>query len=186
MNFLQLLLLIANSISCLEQIPVANWRIKQTLPGTRLFLILLPFFFAVSCFPDSPSKEENQEHTSIELPQDTSIAVQFANDYVMYCNQINPELEVLEWIKLRQDVSQDFKTQLKYLLEKAALEDPELGLGFDPILNAQDHPSGFRFYKAEKGFVYLNGTNSEDFHLTIKMKKVKNRWLVDGAGLVNI
>lgn len=65
-------------------------------------------------------------------------------------------------------------------------EDSELGLGFDPILDAQDNPDEFEIDYTDSVYLIVKGVKWPEFRLTIKLKFETNKWLVDGSGIVNI
>lgn len=121
------------------------------------------------------------------LVQGPDVAVQFINDYVSFCSQqVDSENN---WIAENKLLTDNFKASYIKLIESAFKEDPELGLGFDPILDAQDYPDqGFKLlrYDHDTGFVTLEGKDWADFILVLKVVKQKGKWLVDGAGVINI
>lgn len=64
-----------------------------------------------------------------------------------------------------------------------------MGLDSDPILDAQDFPDkGFELVNCDStaGFVTIRGKEWKDFILTVKVVDQNNKWLVDGAGVINI
>lgn len=133
--------------------------------------------------------KKTKENISIEKQNIAStIALNFINAYAKYCDDFNSELSVFEWID-QQKVTQQFKQTYKTIITEAEKEDPELGLGFDPIFDAQDYPdNGFELAKSveKPNFIMVKGKELPDYKLKIKMKLVKNRWLVDGVGIINM
>ena len=123
---------------------------------------------------------------SQKIEPDYQVAVKFINDYVDFLNERNFEIELLQWINNRQDVSNEFKAELKKILFEAEKDNPELGLGFDPILYAQDYPDKFEIEKKESDYIILKGVDWSEFKLTLKLKNVRNNWLVDGSGIINV
>lgn len=105
------------------------------------FILLLTLF---SCKkPVSKEIEVKIEQTESQSLAE-KIALEFINDYVSFCNDRNSELNLTEWISEQTNVSENFKIRLKKIISEAGKQDPELGLGFDPIFNAQDYPeNGF-------------------------------------------
>jgi len=99
---------------------------------------------------------------------------------------LKSEIGLIEWVNQRHDVTGEFKNELNRILEEAEKNDPELGLGFDPILDAQDSPNRFKLDKSESEYLIVKGENWTEFRLTLKMKLVDNKWLVDGAGIINV
>ncbi|WP_299125961.1 hypothetical protein [uncultured Tenacibaculum sp.] len=133
--------------------------------------------------------KKTKENISIEKQNVAStIALNFINAYAKYCDDFNSELSVFEWID-QQKVTQQFKQTYKTIITEAEKEDPELGLGFDPIFDAQNYPdNGFELAKSveKPNFIMVKGKELPDYKLKIKMKPVKNRWLVDGVGIINM
>tara|TARA_B100000941_G_C28478964_1_gene540941 strand:+ start:1161 stop:1604 length:444 start_codon:yes stop_codon:yes gene_type:complete len=112
--------------------------------------------------------------------------IKFINDYLDFSNDLKSEIGLIEWVNQRHDVTGEFKNELNRILEEAEKNDPELGLGFDPILDAQDSPNRFKLDKSESEYLIVKGENWTEFRLTLKMKLVDNKWLVDGAGIINV
>nr|MBP6315517.1 hypothetical protein [Chitinophagaceae bacterium] len=74
-------------------------------------------------------------------------------------------------------------------VENAYKQDPELGLGFDPIFDAQDYPEkGFELvsFDEKTNFIVVKGKDWADFKLTLKMVEENEQWLVEGCGIINI
>lgn len=62
-----------------------------------------------------------------------------------------------------------------------------MGLGFDPIFDAQDYPDkGFKIDKQDSTYVIVKGINWPDFRLSLRLTFEDRQWLVDGAGVINI
>lgn len=113
-----------------------------------------------------------------------NVALNFMNEYVS--RSMNPYVDIVDWVNERKDVTNDFKAELKRILDKAAEEDPIMGLGFDPILNAQDSPGQFELDYVDSEFVIVKGVDYSEFQLALKLKYENNAWLLDGAGIINI
>lgn len=93
------------------------------------------------------------------------------------------------WMEKDGLVSAAFRAAHEELMREAEKEDPELGLGFDPVLDAQDYPESFAVDSCGDGFVVLRGAGdgwSADFAVTVKMIPSPEGWLVDGAGMIRI
>lgn len=150
-------------------------------------LILLLTLF--SC-KKTVSKENKVKIKQTESQNSSEkIALEFINDYVIFCNDRNPELNLTEWISEQTNVSENFKIQLIKIISEAEKQDPELELGFDPIFNAQDYPeNGFELEKSESKseFITVKGKNWNDFKLKIKMEQKNDEWLVNGIGTINM
>ena len=152
-----------------------------------LTIILLLTFF--SCKKSvSQEKEVTIEKTKNQITAE-KIALDFINKYVEYCNDRNSELGLIEWISEQPNVTENFKLELKRIILEAKKQDPELGLGFDPIFDAQDYPdSGFELEKSVKKseFITVKGKEWSDFKLKIKMELKNEQWLVNGIGIINM
>lgn len=121
------------------------------------------------------------------------VALNFINQYTGMLETHFPALDeapgILDWVKAHPDASMDFKHALKDLLDEAEKEAPGFGLGFDPILDAQDFPDdGFVLHdiSEDRGYVTVKGKSWDDFRIRLKLKWYKGRWWVDGSGIVNI
>ncbi len=126
-----------------------------------------------------------QDNVQITNP-DYNIAVAFMNDYITYCNELRREIELIDWISKREDVSEKFKQELEIILTEAKKTSPELGLGFDPIFDAQDFPDKFEIDKTESDYIIVKGSDWPDFTVIMRLKFNGNKWLVTGAGIINI
>ena len=128
--------------------------------------------------------EQTESQNSAE-----KIAVDFINHYVEYCNDLNSEQGLIEWVFEQQNVSKYFKTELKRVVTEAEKKEPELGLGFDPIFNAQDYPeNGFELdqWDNKSKFLTVKSKDSSDFKLKIKMIRENEIWFVNGIGIINM
>lgn len=117
------------------------------------------------------------------------VALKFMNDYAK--SIMNPEEngDITAWLNGRSDNTQEFRDELKQMIETAEQEDPEMGLGFDPILNAQDiDQAGFAVAKSAdaQGYVVLKGKTWQDYKVALKVVQEGNQWKIDGAGVVRI
>ena len=86
----------------------------------------------------------NKVNIKKESKIDTQVALKFINDYCEFCNQqLKKNKSILStdvWIAKNNLLSISFKKSYKGLVDAAKKEDPELGLDFDPIFDAQDFP----------------------------------------------
>ncbi|MBX2844415.1 MAG: hypothetical protein KTR26_21815 [Flammeovirgaceae bacterium] len=122
---------------------------------------------------------------------DSQIALEFINSYVENCNRVieDDALDILEWSDSSQFVTRTFKEELREMILEARRQDPVLGIGFDPILDAQDYPDeGFEIFEfvEETGYVTVIGKRWTDFKLNIIIIKEAGKTLVDGCGVVNV
>ncbi len=133
-------------------------------------------------------KEQNIFVTIVEM-KCTKQALKFINSYVNNCNKMKESLGVIEWTNANGLTTINFKKELKTLVENAYKQDPELGLGFDPIFDAQDYPEkGFELvsFDEKTNFIVVKGKDWADFKLTLKMVEENEQWLVEGCGIINI
>jgi len=94
-----------------------------------------------------------------------------------------------EWIRQNPLLTDNFKNRYTTLVDSADKKDPELGLGSDPIFDAQDFPEkGFSILKIDtvNRYVTVVGNDWKDFELVLKLDQENNKWLVDGAGIINV
>ena len=131
--------------------------------------------------------EEQKEVVSIAERQQQ--ALKFINGYTTNANQMNEAIDIVYWVDASEYCTKDFKFVLKKMVEKAYAEDPEYGLGADPIFDAQDFPTeGFEVasYDESTNYLTVKGIDWPEFTLTMKLKKEGGEWLVDGCGIVKI
>ena len=117
-----------------------------------------------------------------------SIALNFINSYVENCNKMREQIGIIEWVNSNPNSSEKFKFELNKIMEKAEIENPGYGLGFDPIFDAQDFPyKGFELVNSnsEKGIVTVRDKILKGFEMEIKLVFEKNRWLIDGVRIIN-
>lgn len=158
---------------------------KANSPPLRVLTLCIGLSI-LGCGTPSPEESKSADPTSASIGPNHLVALQFINDYVTFCEDIHSETTVVEWVNNRQDVSQSFKTELARIMDDAEIEDPEYGLGFDPILNAQDHVGKFEIHKVESEYLVVQGADRTNTELTLKISRGNDRWLVEGAGIVNI
>jgi len=125
-----------------------------------------------------------------DCQQNAAIANQFINGYIKYNNAVYQQKTketVLEWLQKNKTVTPHFTQSYQLLVAQAEQEDPELGLDFDPILDAQDYPEqGVKIVncEAQSGFVTLAGKDKEWKNFKVIVNVLDKR--VDGAGVINI
>src|SRR5690606_6703517 len=154
---------------------------------------IVTLLFCVSCGQPTDSKAPTEKSSvqSTDNKHDNRIenALIFINSYVENCNKMKEAMEITEWVNSNELVSQGFKTEFKRLLDEAYRLDLEIGIGADPIFDAQDYPDeGFELESLDEktNYIVVKGKNWPDFKLTLKMINENNNWLVDGCGIVNI
>lgn len=144
----------------------------------------------LSC--NSQSTETNNSLKNTTGSQDSVAcehALRFANEYISNARNATKQQHDSAWLFANPALSEKFKNEYRKLVDSANKADPELGLGFDPILDAQDYPDkGFdlKDCQPETGYITLQGKEWKDFHLVVKVIKQENTWKIDGAGIINI
>ena len=143
-----------------------------------------------SCNSENKTKPETSAAPAKEQPvPDFNVALNFINDYAKFCATRNQASATSEWIKQNSLLTGNFKSRYKSLLDSAQKKDPELGLGSDPIFDAQDFPEkGFSLLKIDtiNRYVTVAGNDWKEFELVLKVEQENNKWLVDGAGVINV
>lgn len=140
-----------------------------------------------ACQPANSTSENIKGNTVIQVEPNCEVAIQFINNYVVFCNAKNPNIGLLDWVNSQSVVTTGFKLELENMLVAAEKNDPQLGLGFDPIFDAQDYPDkGFEVDKQDSTYVIVKGVDWPDFRLSLRLTLEDGRWLVDGAGVINI
>ncbi len=117
------------------------------------------------------------------------VALRFMTDYKKICDSRKEQVDMDKWIKNNLLLTDKFKSTYKMILADAYKTEPEVGLDFDPIFNGQDYPDkGFKItkYDSASGFVTLVGIDWKEYFVTVKIVYLNNKWLVDGAGIINI
>ena len=159
---------------------------KQIIIGLNILLI-------TSCGQSHETTNTKKTDATEAMPQNTQLpaeqALKFINSYVNNCNKMKESLGVIEWTNANGLTTINFKKELKTLVENAYKQDPELGLGFDPIFDAQDYPEkGFELvsFDEKTNFIVVKGKDWADFKLTLKMVEENEQWLVEGCGINNI
>ncbi len=161
-------------------------------------ILVLTIPFMLSCGDEGTAETTVSNENAQEIEQEivtptegdkVENALNFINAYVENCNQLSQALDPVEWANASDLATTNFKSALKTMLDEAFAADPEMGLGADPIFDAQDYPeNGFELESSEENSNYLTvkGIDWPDFKLTIKISEENGKWLVDGCGMVNI
>jgi len=155
----------------------------------RSFIIALLIFGLFSCNSENKTNSEaSADQSQQKITPDFNVALNFINDYTKLC--IQPQrTKTSEWIRQNPLLTDRFKNRYTTLLDSAEKKDPELGLGSDPIFDAQDFPEkGFSILKIDtlNRYVTVVGNDWKEFELVLKVDQENNKWLVDGAGVINI
>ena len=117
--------------------------------------------------------------------QNYQAALDFLNSYV----ENSQHLEILEFVKSSPLATESLKVELEKILIKAWEDDPQVGLGFDPLFDAQDFPDkGVELHSFDPGtgYVIVKGIDWPEFRVAMKVVNENGHILVDGCGVVNI
>lgn len=127
--------------------------------------------------PETSSKEDITDN-----------ALAFINSYVENISKMGQAIETRDWVNSNDLSTSGFKAELNKMLDEAYKRESEVGLDFDPILDAQDNPDSFELESFDKTTKYLvvKGKDWPEFKVTMKIKEENGRWLVDGCGFINI
>ncbi|MCK0123571.1 hypothetical protein MWU76_04100 [Gelidibacter sp. F2691] len=112
-------------------------------------------------------------------------ALDFLNAYI----ENKDTLEILEFVKASPLATENLKTALETILIEAWEENPTVGLGFDPLFDAQDYPDKgviLHSFDPETGYVMAKGVEWTDFRVVLRVVNEDGHILVDGCGVVNI
>lgn len=160
-------------------------------------LILLMAIGLMSCGKTEPQTTSNPDSPEIEVTEaevpeegtevsevDPQTALDFINGYIANILRMAESEDILVWTQNNQDCTQELKDALKKMMDEA---DPEYGLGFDPILDAQDFPEeGFKLLTQNGNIVTVEGIDIPGFTVNLKMAKTEAGWKVNGCGVVNM
>lgn len=154
-------------------------------------LILAIFLFASCGSTENPNgNQQSKKNTTTVLQEGnkTDNALSFINAYVENSNKLNKAVGMIDWVDANTLSTKAFKTKLKRIVDEAYKDDPELGLGFDPIVDAQDNPGAFEIehFDEKTNYLQLKGKDWPEFKLTLRIAEENGIWLVDGCGIVNI
>ena len=162
----------------------------------KTFVILISLISLISCYQSTKTVVKTniieKKKTRRILNYDYNVALKFINEYTENCNnQIGDKSNLWNrdlWIQNNKLLSKDFKSKYKSIIETAKKYDPELGLDFDPIFDAQDFPDiGFEIYEIDSinQLVKVKGIDWK-FKLTLKVISKNNTTFVDGVGVINM
>lgn len=146
------------------------------------FLLILSL---VSCSNTNEQTLPFSQNNPLNNTVDPEVASEFVNQYVNRDYSIDLE----NWANSSDLTSESFKQELSKIMTKAWEENPEYGLGFDPIINAQDSPEeGYELesYDQKTGHAVVSPIGWEDASVHVKLILVEGKTLVDGCGIVNI
>ncbi len=152
--------------------------------GLALFVILL-----VACTTKTSVKNKSTDaQIEAKVFYDEKVALEFVNSYIAFCNTLPSNVEYQHWVDTNKVLTKSFKKSYVLLMKKAEKEDPEMGLGYDPILNAQDFPdSGFKIkdFSKHSGIVTITSDEFSGFTLMIKLTLQNSKTMIEGSGVIN-
>ena len=155
----------------------------------RILLVFMAAALFACNSQTNPKTDPAINAEAVKVIPDCNVALKFINDYVALLTHLPSAVNEDDWVAHNSLLTDNFKTTYKDLLDSAQKADPELGLDFDPILDAQDFPDkGFELVNCdnETGYVDVKGKELNDFTLVLKLVRQNNKWLVDGSGVLNI
>lgn len=158
----------------------------------KIILISL-FFIAISCGSKSQDKDKSAHNVTesgdVSVDNSADVAQHFLNQYIENMFHFESYADIVDWIESNDYVTADFKNEYTHLVNKAYEKDPQMGLVFDPIIDAQDFPSeGFEVesYDSITKLVVLKWKNWEEFKVHAKIKQINEVWKFDGCGVINM
>lgn len=128
--------------------------------------------------------------TYASCSQMTLVAKNFTDAYIQHLKapQLWSDSWPKNWVQANQYLTSDFKLSYKTIMQKAFDNDSDFGLGFDPILDAQDYPAkGYSVLSCDNvnHSVLLQGKQLTSFTVKAKLKKMRGQWLINQMGVVN-
>ena len=153
---------------------------KQTTKAMRSLIITLLSVGLFSCNSENKNNSEvSATPSEKQVVPDFNVALNFINDYTKLC--VQPQrTKTTEWIRQNPLLTDNFKNRYTSLMDSAEKKDPELGLGSDPIFDAQDFPEkGFSILKIDTldRYVTVVGNDWKEFELVLKVNQENNKWL---------
>ncbi|MBK8800552.1 MAG: hypothetical protein IPN71_00560 [Fibrobacteres bacterium] len=149
--------------------------------STLFVLVLVPLLRALGAGRELPS----------EIPPADSLerrhfAIRFVQDYLR--QDLPSDSAAIDWVSRRPDVTESFKQAHAKLLREARKAQPDLGLEFDPILDAQDWPTGALDWKMDlpQGAMLLCVRDRPDITLSVRIVHRRHRLALDGIGVIRI
>ncbi|HRB70308.1 hypothetical protein [Flavobacterium sp. WV_118_3] len=153
-------------------------------------IVLLLMIGLFSCQPkkDTDTPENNISEAS-KATIDYTVATQFISDYVHFLDHSTDPKATLSWIQNNKLLTSSFKDRYSHIMEEAWKEDPELGLGFDPVFDGQDYPDNnytITAIDSLSGFVTVSSESWKEFAVVMRVVQNGKLSLVDGSGIINI
>jgi len=133
------------------------------------------------------SQRRNVQNSNQAL--NPNVAFDFLHSYNEHIQNSVDAYSIIRWAQSTPYATQTFKKELETLVSQALKVDSQLGLGFDPIYDAQDYPSEgleIHSFNPENGLLILKGIEWEDFRVNMKLLHQNGETLVHGCGVVNM
>ena len=125
-----------------------------------------------------------------DCKEGAKVADKFMKSYYFYLGKAATGNSFESWLQKNKLVTEQFRTAYQQLVAQAKKEDPELGLDYDPVFNAQDYPdNGLKIVSCEESGLVTLGSKAKDwesFKVFAKVVKANKGWLVDGIGAINM
>jgi len=156
--------------------------------GKLILILFASSFFACNTQTETKPGNIPAQPDTAKTISDCDIALTFINNYTDLISK-RSSANIAGWIKNNPLLTNRFKITYENLLDSAQKADPEMGLDFDPVLDAQDFPEkGFELINCDKttGYVTVRGKNWNEFLLILKLALQDDKWLIDGSGVINI
>jgi hypothetical protein len=113
-------------------------------------------------------------------------AMNFINGYVKASN--NRNWDAVKFVNASPLVTKNFKSTNAKLIADGFKQNPEVGLGADPVIDGNDCPERYtvKSAKAKDDTASVVLTGPKDFPAELKLRLVKSdgKWLVDASGMM--
>jgi hypothetical protein len=155
----------------------------------RLAPLLTIMLFISTGYTDLGNDDSTLQHPVYQKVNKAANALKFINGYIANCKKLNDNVDMVAWVNSNNLTTKRFKSELKRIVDDAYKNEPEVGLDFDPILDAQDNPDkGFELesFDEQKNVLTLKGKDWHEFKLAMRIVEENGNWLVDGCGIVNM
>lgn len=158
---------------------------------SQILMLTLIVFGTYGCGEETNSGIDTKTTTVSVSQKDSRVenALDFINAYNDNSSKLNKAVGTIEWVNANALTTREFKAALGKLIHEAYAIDPEMGLGADPIFDAQDSPTqGFEleYFDEKTNYLIVKGKDWPEFRLSMKVIEENGEWLVDGCGMVNI
>jgi hypothetical protein len=102
----------------------------------------------------------------------------------------NYNASLIAWVKTNSLLTMEYKRKFEEAILQARKEDPELGLGYDPIINAQDYPDeGFHVIdlkiSGKRATTIGEGIGMPSLRIRVELIEIKGKWFINGIGNIN-